>query len=97
MAVHGREGLWHEVGRGVWCSLGEGALLGREGANGGKGFPVSREEAPLLQELRGDGGREACEGGGPLGQGLLPFGGALGEEGASLPAEEGPALEGTRG
>lgn len=78
------------------CSLGEGALLGREGANGEKGFPASGEEASL-QERRGDGGRGACEGGGPLGQELLPFGGALGEEGVSLPAKEGSALERNRG
>lgn len=69
---------------------------GRERANGEKGFPASREENPL-QEFRGDGGRGACEGGGPLGQGLLPFVGVLGEEGVSLPAEEGPALERWRG
>lgn len=80
------------------CSLREGALLGREGANGEKSFPAPREEA-LLEELGGDGGRGACEGEGSRGQGLLPFGGALGEEGVSLPAEEGPALEpeGNRG
>lgn len=69
MAVHGREGLWHEVGRGVWCSLGEGALLGREGANGGKGFPALRKEAPL-QELGG------MEVGGPVkasGAGIAAF------------------------
>lgn len=82
---------------GMWgCSLGEGALLGREGANGEKGFPGSREEAPL-EQLGGDGGRGACEGGESLGQGLLPFGRALEEEGGSLPAEEGPALERWRG
>lgn len=64
---------------------------GREGANGEKGFPATREEAPE-QEGRGNGGRRACEGGGALGQGLLPSGGGLGEEGVRLPVEEGPAL-----
>lgn len=48
---------------------------------------------PHLQESGGNGGRGVCEGGGPLRQGLLPFGGAFGEEGVSLRVEEGPALE----
>lgn len=62
------------------CSLGEGALLRREGANGEKGFPASREETPL-QELRGDGGRGASGAGtaafwgGPWGGGSQPPGG----------------------
>lgn len=75
------------------CSLGEGALLGREGANGEKGFPASREETPL-QELRGDGGRGACGAGiaafcgGPWGGGSQPPGGGGTCSGA---------LEGNRG
>lgn len=93
MEERGRGMRWDGV---CGCSLGEGALLGREGANGEKGFPASGEEASL-QERRGDGGRGACEGGGPLGQELLPFGGALGEEGVSLPAKEGSALERWKG
>lgn len=100
MAVHGGEelgpGLVHGVGWGVGVLAGGGCLAGEGGKGWRRGFPESREAA-FLQESRGDGGRGACEGGGSLGQGLLPFVGAFGEEGVSLPEEEGPVLECWRG
>lgn len=72
---------------GVWVLAGGGCLAGEEGRGWRRGFPAP-EEGASLQESRG------MEVGVPApGQGLLPFGGALGEEGVILPAEEGPALE----
>lgn len=79
--------------QGMWVLAGERCLAGEGGKGWRRGFPTSEEEASSAGERGGDGGRGACEGGEPLRQGLLPFGGAFGEEGVSLPVEEGPALE----